>query len=147
MVGKNVYFLNLLFIWILNEFCFSSIVRANFIFVATEKISITSCEGSTKYGIFFFVDFKNISRPCTCTVIPWFTGQLLVTSWGKISYTCNTQVYVNRSLIYDCQQNEEISSQTLNVEMNNSFLVQSEYLTSASATFEHCLGFQEKGNV
>lgn len=105
--------------------------------------AISSCEGSTTYGRYIYVDFYRINRPCTCTVISLFNGDLLVlTKKDLLSQTCNTQINLNVSLNYGCSA----SSATFNVTINHSLLVKSEYEPPAtSGTFHQCLEFTQNG--
>lgn len=107
---------------------------------------ITSCEGSGKYGSNIYIDFHAISRPCICTALPSFAGELLIIT-REIINVCNTEIYVkyaNTKLRYGCLI--PYSSQTLIVNINHSVEVRAAYLSPyTSGTFYHCLGFQQNG--
>lgn len=104
---------------------------------------VTSCVGSTKHGPVVYVDFLKINRPCTCIVTPSFVGQLLVISREVIVSGCNTQIVIAESFIMGCPL-RQVSTQTLNVNINQSVDVRAEYVTQyTSGTFYHCLGFQQ----
>lgn len=99
----------------------------------------------TKQGVAVYVDFYKISRPCTCIVTPSFDGELLVTLRKVIIQYCNTEINVQNSIVFGCPI-QSISSQALNVQINQSVEVRAEYiLPHASGTFYHCLGLQQNG--
>lgn len=86
-----------------------------------------------------------MNRPCTCTVTTSFIGNLLVISNGGIKEGCNTQVTVANSYHFGCP-NTAYSSVTIDVQINQSVVVQSDYSPPfTSGTFYHCLGFQQNG--
>lgn len=108
--------------------------------------SLTSCEGMAKYGIAVYVDFNKINRPCNCIVTPSFAGELLVTSRGSAIQYCNTQINVQKNLLFRCQEN--IISQTINATINQSVDVHAEYADQyTSGTFYQCMGFQQNGKT
>lgn len=112
---------------------------------AVEKNSLTSCEGMTKQGVSVFVDFYKINRPCNCIVTPSFDGTLLVTMRGVAVQSCNTEINVQNSIVFRCPI-QSISSQALNVQINQSVEVRAEYtLPYAPGTFYYCLGLQQNG--
>lgn len=111
---------------------------------AVENNSLTSCEGMTNQGVAVFVDFYKINRPCNCIVTPSFDGSLLVTLRGLPLQSCNTEIHV-QNMVFGCPT-QSISSQTLNVQINQSVEVRAEYkLQYASGTFYHCLGLHQNG--
>lgn len=110
-----------------------------------ENISLTSCDGLTKHGRVVYVDFFKIKHPCTCIVTPSFNGELLVSSRTVLINTCNTEINVQNSIVYGCPI-QSISSQALNVQINQSVEVRAEYkLPHTQGTFYHCLGLQQNG--
>lgn len=114
---------------------------------SVENISIDSCDGSSKNGPYIYIDFHKINRPCTCKVNASFTGDLLVISNGEIKEKCNTQVnvvnYMYNYILFRCPI-REISSATIDVQINQSVVVQSEYSPPyTSGSFYHCLGFRQ----
>lgn len=103
--------------------------------------------GSTKHGLAVYVDFYKINRPCTCIVTPSFVCELLVTSREVIVSVCNTQIVINEKLVMGCPL-RVVSSQTLNVNINQSVNVRAEYVSPlTSGTFYHCIGFQQNGII
>lgn len=113
-------------------------------FFAVEKNSLTSCEGMTKQEVAVFVDFYKINRPCNCIVTPSFDGTLLVAMQGVPLQSCYTQINV-QNMVFGCPT-QSLSSQTLNVQINQSVEVRAEYkLQYASGTFYHCLGLHQNG--
>lgn len=112
-----------------------------------ENISVAKCEGSTKYGPYIYIDFHKINRPCSCTVTTSFIGSLLVISREGINEGCNTQVIVANNYNFGCPITA-FSSVTINVQINQSVVVHSEYSPlSTSGMFYHCLGFQQNGGL
>lgn len=107
---------------------------------------ITGCEGSKKYGSYIYIDFNAISRPCTCSVLPSFAGQLLITT-REIVHGCITQIYVknaNTTFRFNCPIS--VSFLTLTVNINQSVDVRAEYVSPyTSGTFYHCFQFQRNG--
>lgn len=109
--------------------------------------SLTSCEGMAKHGIAVFVDFHKINRPCNCIVTPSFDGELFVTSRGLAIPFCNTQINVEKGLLFRCPANT-ISFQTINVTINQSVDVHAGYVAQdTSGTFYQCMGFQQNGKT
>lgn len=105
-----------------------------------EDSLVTSCEGATKYGPVVHVDFHKINRPCTCIVTPLFAGELQVISRGVL-FLCYTQVNV-QNIIFGCSP--DLLSHLISVTINQSLDVRAEYVSpSTSATFYHCMGFQQ----
>lgn len=105
------------------------------------NMSVKSCEGSIKYGPSVYIDFKEINRPCTCTVTS-FGGNIYMTAAEQQIKSCETQVKVNNTFLYGCPI-EKGSAQTL----SSPVYLQSEYaLPYTSGTFYQCLGFQQTGN-
>lgn len=99
----------------------------------------------TKHGPVVYVDFYQINRPCTCIVTPSFVGDLFVTVREVDVQSCNTEIKVQNSIIFRCPINI-ISSQTLNVIMNQSVDVRADYVSpSTLGTFYYCLGLQQNG--
>lgn len=116
-----------------------------FAIFAVEKNSLTSCEGMIKQEVAVFVDFYKINRPCNCIVTPSFDGTLLVTMREVAVQSCNTEINIQNSIVFGCPI-QSISSQALNVQINQSVEVRAEYkLPYASGTFYHCLGLQQNG--
>lgn len=106
--------------------------------------SITSCDGSTKYGSNIYIDFFKINRTCTCTASPSFAGKLLVTNRQTIS-VCFTQVTFQNVIIFRCEK-EELTSHELDVQNNDQLDIRAEYeLPYTSGLFYHCMGFQQNG--
>lgn len=111
-----------------------------FLFSPAENSLVTSCEGLTKYGSFLSVDFYQINRPCTCIVTTMFVGELLVISWEVDVPVCNTQIVIDKCPL------QHLTSQTLDVQMNQSVDVRAEYkLPSTPGTFYQCIGFRKNG--
>lgn len=133
-------------IWFLLEFVINLALLSTFN-ILDESSTITSCEGSTKYGPNIQIDFYKINRTCTCTVSPSFAGKLLVISKKEI-YLCSTKVYVTnneKTVSFGCQS-EKVSSDTFNVLINKSVEVrEKDESSSTSGTFFYCLGFQQNG--
>lgn len=78
---------------------------------------------------------------------PSFVGELLVTSREVIVSVCNTQIVINEKLVMGCPL-RVVSSQTLNVNINQSVHVRAEYVSPlTSGTFYHCIGFQQNGGL
>lgn len=116
-----------------------------FAIFAVENNSLTSCEGMAKHGPIVYVDFYKIKRPCNCTVIPSFVGELIVTSREVTISTCNTEINVQNLIVFGCPINM-VSSQTINVIINQLVNVRADYKPPyTSGTFYHCLGFQQNG--
>lgn len=116
-----------------------------FAIFAVDKNSLTSCEGMTKQGVAVFVDFYKINRPCYCIVTPSFDGTLLVTMREVLVSSCNTEINVQNRIVFGCPIHS-ISSQSLNVQINQSVEVQAEYtIPYAPGTFYHCMGLQQNG--
>lgn len=115
------------------------------LFSASNKV-IKSCEGSRKYGSNVFIDFYEISRPCTCNVLPSFDGQLLIKS-GEIAHNCGTQIDVtNAKTVFRYICPIPFISEVLNVNINQLVDVRAVYLSpSIKGIFYHCLGFQQNG--
>lgn len=100
-----------------------------------------------KHGPVVYVDFYKINQPCTCIVTPSFVGELLVISREVIETVCNTQIIIHNNLIMGCPL-PYLTSQSLNVQFNQTVDVRGEYLSSAtSGTFHHCLRFQQNGMI
>lgn len=122
--------------------------RMLYIFSAGD-IPITSCAGSTRYGSYTNIDFTKINRPCTCTVVPSFVGQLIVITKPVTVQECNTQITVDKNIVFRCSASTDpLISTGINVQINQSVVVRAEYLhksPSISGTFHHCLGFQQNG--
>lgn len=117
------------------------------LFSPAENSLVTSCEGLTKYGSFLYVDFYQINRPCTCIVTTMFVGELLVISWEVDVAVCNTQIVIDKSVIMGCPL-QHLTSQTLDVQMNQSVDVRAEYkLPSTPGTFYQCIGFRQNGII
>lgn len=113
-------------------------------------LAVTSCDGSTKNGPYIYIDFYKINRPCYCTVITSFNGDLLVTSMKGIGRICETQVTVvtvyTYRYMFNCQASEV--SAVLHVKINQSVSVLAEYSSlSTSGAFYHCLRFNENGTI
>lgn len=113
------------------------------------KRSITSCERSGKYGSNIYIDFNAISRPCTCTALPSFDGELIITSVsGDINYDCGTQIHVKNAkttFVFGCPISS-FSAHTLTVNINQSVDVRADYLSpSTSGMFFHCIQLQRYG--
>nr|XP_019923335.2 uncharacterized protein LOC109618915 [Crassostrea gigas] len=112
-----------------------------------ENSLVTSCEGLTKYGSFLYVDFYQINRPCTCIVTTMFVGELLVISLEVDVPVCNTQIVIDKSVIMGCPL-QHLTSQTLDVQMNQSVDVRAEYkLPSTPGTFYQCIGFRQNAGL
>lgn len=94
--------------------------------------SITSCEGMTKYGSAVYVDFYKINRTCNCVVTSLFDGDLLVALKTVVVHLCNTQIKVNKTILFRCPMNE-IRSQTLKVSIGQTVDVQAEYESQISS--------------
>lgn len=111
-------------------------------------MSITSCEGSRKYGTTIYIDFHAISRPCTCTALLSFEGVLSITlASEEISYDCGTEIYVNNShttFLFPCPISLPASN-FLNVQINQSVDIRAKYALPSIGTFYHCLRFQQNG--
>lgn len=91
------------------------------------------------------MDFFKINRPCTCIVTPSFVGELLVIWREVIVSVCTTPIIINEMLLMGCSL-RFVSSQTLNVNVNQSVDVRAEYVSPfTSGTFYHCIGFQQNG--
>lgn len=113
-------------------------------------LAVTSCDGSTKHGPDIYIDFYKINRPCSCTVITSFNGDLLVVSMKGIGRICETQVTVvtvyNYRYMFNCQASEV--SAVLHVKINQSVSVLAEYSSlSTSGAFYHCFRFIENGTI
>lgn len=91
------------------------------------------------------MDFHKINRPCTCTVISSFVGDILVILKEKVVINnCNTQVNLTNKRVFGCPS--EIGSSLFDVQINSSFLVHAEFINQATTgTFHHCLGFNQNG--
>lgn len=117
---------------------------------AVRDMSLTSCDGLRIHAPIVYVDFYQINRPCTCIVAPSFVGELLVTMRASVNedkYICNTEIKVQNSIIFRCPRNM-ISSQTLNVIMNQLVDVRADYVSPyTSGTFYHCMGLQQNGMI
>lgn len=139
---KKIYFFNKKRF----KYCFYIFLLLIFTF-SVGNIAITSCEGSRKYGPKIYIDFYKINRPCNCTALPYFDGQLLITS-REIANECDTQIIVKNAynnIRFGCPI-KRISTQTFDVEINQLADIQAEYETpSTSGVFYHCLGFQQNG--
>lgn len=110
------------------------------IYFVVGNISVKSCEETIKFGPFVYIDFKEINRPCTCTVTS-FGGNIFMTAAEQQITSCKTQVKVDNTFIFGCPI--QVSGQTL----SSSVYLQSEYAHPyTSGTFYQCLGFQQKGN-
>lgn len=106
--------------------------------------SITSCDGSTKYGSNIYIDFYEINHPCTCTASPSFAGKLLVTNRQKMTL-CYTQVYFQNVFIFRCYK-DDLTSHELDVQNNEQFDIRAEYEPPyTSGLFYQCMGFQQNG--
>lgn len=121
-----------------------------FFFFQVGYLAVTSCDGSTKNGPYIYIDFYKSNRPCYCTVITSFNGDLLVTSMKGIGRICETQVTVvtiyTYRYMFNCQASEV--SAFLHVKINQSVSVLTEYSSlSTSGAFYHCLRFNENGTI
>ena len=112
------------------QFCFII-----FKFVGKNSL-ITSCEESTKTDANVYVDFQNISRSCTCTVMALFTGDLLV--YATLGKTCNEKVTVNSSTYiayFNCDDTHKYPP-------SSTFSVRENYTTDAvNVIAEYTKGF------
>lgn len=116
-----------------------------FIFFPEGGLSVSRCDGSTKYGSHVNIDFYKINRVCACTLTPSFAGQLFFLSKRDAVIGCNTQVTVGNKFIFGCPISG-FSSQTVGVQINQLVNVRVEYSSShSSGTFYHCIGFQQNG--
>lgn len=114
-------------------------------FFAVGNNLLTNCEGMTRHGPSVYVDFYLINRPCTCIVTPSFVGEIIVTSREVTVQMCNTEIVVQKSVLYGCPI-PNFSSQTLTVQFNQSVEVRADYVSpSTSGTFYNCMGFQQNG--
>lgn len=139
---RNFLLKLLILFWLISG---SKSINWMFAIFAVEKNSLTSCEGMTRQGVAVFVDFYKINRPCNCIVTPSFDGTLLVTMRGVAVQPCNTEINVQYSIVFRCPI-QSISSQALNVQINQSVEVRAEYIEPyAPGTFYYCLGLQQNG--
>ncbi|XP_061168267.1 uncharacterized protein LOC133177202 [Saccostrea echinata] len=101
------------------------------------------CDGTEKKGNELYIDFYNITPPCTCSVIPYYEGEMLVSS-GKIGQPCNTSIKIkdssNNFYTINC------SPQQLPIAVNTcqSAIVKLEFTTNNQGKSYYCLGFQQK---
>lgn len=110
------------------------------------NLSVTSCDGSTKYGSNIYVDFYKIDRPCNCIVTAFFDGFLLLFSKEELKGECRTQVIVQNTFVFGCTKSQ-VSSQTFDLQINQSVNARAGYLSDfTSGNFYNCLGFQQNGN-
>lgn len=110
--------------------------------ISVGNISVTSCEGSSKYGPLIYLDFNKINRPCSCIVTPSFNGELLFSSRNENLNVCETRVIINNIFVVSCPSSA--FAQTLSVEINQSVDVRAEYVSPiTSGMFYYCLGFQQ----
>lgn len=116
-----------------------------FSFFSVDNSPITSCTRSTKYRPFISVDFTKFNRPCNCTVIPSFVGELLVISNGVTIKECTTHIKVTNDFLFGCPT-KPFASVHISVQNNQPVDVRAEYLSSyTSEPFYHCLGFKQNG--
>lgn len=117
-----------------------------FIFFFSEgSLSVSSCDGSTKFGSYISIDFFKINRLCACTLTPSFVGKLLFLSKRDVVQGCNTQVTVDNAFIFGCPISG-LTSQTLDVQINQLVNVRVEYFPFySSGTFYHCIGLKQNG--
>ena len=111
----SLYFYLLYFIYISTEFVLFSPI----FFVAQHPI-ITSCEESYKTGTHVYVHFHDIKHTCTCSVMPAFTGKLMVqVKWSSAHlYLCNSKVTVDSNIAFMCTTDSPQST-IVNVQANN----------------------------
>lgn len=99
----------------------------------------------TKHGPLVYLDFNQINRPCNCIVTPSFAGEMLVISREVAVQICNTEIYVQKSVVFRCTMNK-ISSQVLKVNINQTVDVRADYASPyTSGTFYHCMEFLQNG--
>lgn len=108
--------------------------------------TISSCDGSVRFGSVVSVDMNKIGRPCTCTVNSLFVGDLLVHVTSLIDTTslCNTRVIVNSTVVFYCNK---VASSTYKVEVNDILIVRAENMAGNNKnSFNQCVIFSENGN-
>ncbi|XP_056016793.1 uncharacterized protein LOC125677491 [Ostrea edulis] len=106
--------------------------------------SITTCDGSSKAGAKFYIDFHKINSPCTCTVIPSISGSLYIQAEEVHVSSCKTIISVENTH-YTCPTQKGLSS--LNVIENQSVAVTASYQQQGDpGTFFHCMGFYQLSN-
>ncbi|XP_062590737.1 uncharacterized protein LOC134252312 [Saccostrea cucullata] len=106
------------------------------------NLTITSCNGEAQSGSIVYIDFHQINQPCSCTVIPSFLGNLLV-SVNPVPFQCNTLIEVGEYR-FNCPLN--VQSSTL-ISVNISQLVSIYAVYASESTpmrFYQCVGVQEK---
>lgn len=114
-------------------------------FFSEENSSVTSCDGSTKYGSYISIDSYKINRPCTCTLTSSFVGTLLMLSKTTVEFGCTTQVIVKNEFVFGCRL-EKLSSQSVDVIVSQNVNIQIAYiLPFSSGEFYHCIGFKQNG--
>ncbi|XP_065926762.1 uncharacterized protein [Magallana gigas] len=108
-------------------------------------VLISRCNPSVYNDLVIHIDFYEINSPCTCTVTPKFTGNLLLLSKKSTSEKCNTQVKINDDFMFDCAAPAG-SNHSLNVQSNQIVHVQAEYIKlSKQGMFHQCLQIRQYG--
>lgn len=122
------------------KFSFSSVANDT-------GVVISRCNPSVYNDLVIHIDFYEINSPCTCTVTPKFTGNLLLLSKKSTSEKCNTQVKINDDFMFDCAAPAG-SNHSLNVQSNQIVHVQAEYIKlSKQGMFHQCLQIRQYGKI